>query len=121
MRTHVSLNPLSGFITAVVLTMSVISSPHAQEKIAANAAAPSPSVRIDNFSFTPAEITIAPGTTLTWVNGDDIPHTVAATNKAFRSKVMDTDQHYSFTFTAPGTYDYFCSLHPHMQGKVIVK
>ncbi len=90
-------------------------------QMAENAPAPSPSVRIDNFSFTPAEITIAPGTTLTWVNGDDIPHTVAATNKAFRSKVMDTDQHYSFTFTAPGTYEYFCSLHPHMQGKVIVK
>ncbi|MGA9548086.1 MAG: cupredoxin family copper-binding protein [Rhodomicrobium sp.] len=80
-----------------------------------------PSVRIDNFTFTPQEITITRGTTLTWVNDDDIPHTVAATTQAFRSKAMDTEQKFSFTFTEPGTYEYFCSLHPHMQGKVIVK
>jgi amicyanin len=92
-----------------------------QEKSTGNASTPSATVRIDNFSFTPAEITVAPGTTVTWTNGDDIPNTVTATNKAFRSKAMDTDQHYSFTFTAPGTYEYFCALHPHMQGKVIVK
>ncbi len=121
MRNDVPSKPLGRFITALVVTMGLLSSSQAQEKLAANAPAPSPTVRIDNFSFTPAEIAVAPGTTLTWVNGDDIPHTVAATNKAFRSKVMDTDQRYSFTFTAPGTYDYFCSLHPPMQGKVIVK
>ena len=80
-----------------------------------------PSVHIDNFTFTPQEITIARGTTLTWVNDDDIPHAIAATNKAFRSKAMDTEQKFSFTFTEPGIYEYFCSLHPHMQGKVIVK
>ena len=80
-----------------------------------------PSVHIDNFTFTPQEITITRGTTLTWVNDDDIPHAIAATNKAFRSKAMDTEQEFSFTFTEPGTYEYFCSLHPHMQGKVIVK
>jgi amicyanin len=78
-------------------------------------------VHIDNFTFTPQEITITRGTTLTWVNDDDIPHAIAATNKAFRSKAMDTEQKFSFTFTEPGTYEYFCSLHPHMQGKVIVK
>ena len=78
-------------------------------------------MRIDNFTFTPQEITITRGTTLTWVNDDDIPHTVAATNQTFRSKAMDTEQKFSFTFTEPGTYEYFCSLHPHMQGKVIVK
>ena len=121
MRTHVPLKPLSSFVTVILLTISLIAAPRAQEKPAGNASAPSATVRIDNFSFTPAEITVAPGTTVTWTNGDDIPHTVAATNKAFRSKVMDTDQHYSFTFTAPGTYEYFCSLHPHMRGKVIVK
>ena len=88
---------------------------------AAEEKAPSPMVRIDNFTFTPAEITITAGTTLTWVNGDDIPHTVAATNKAFRSKPMDTDQQYAFTFAAAGTYEDFCSLHPHMKGMVIVK
>jgi amicyanin len=79
------------------------------------------SVHIDNFTFTPQEITITRGTTLTWVNDDDIPHAIAASNKAFRSKAMDTEQKFSFTFSEPGTYEYFCSLHPHMQGKVIVK
>lgn len=88
---------------------------------AARAAAAAPVVRIDNFTFSPAEITIATGTTLTWENADDSPHKIVATGKAFRSQAMDTDESYSFTFTAPGTYDYFCSLHPHMQGKVIVE
>ena len=87
----------------------------------ARAEAASPAVHIDNFTFTPQEITIAPGTTLTWVNNDDIPHAVAATGNAFRSKALDTDQTFSFTFKEPGIYDYFCSLHPHMQGKIIVK
>lgn len=87
---------------------------------AARAAAPAV-VRIDNFTFSPAELTIATGTTLTWMNADDSPHKIVASGKAFRSPALDTDESYSFTFTAPGTYDYFCSLHPHMQGKVIVK
>ena len=94
---------------------------HAGEPAAANQPAVSVTVRIDNFTFTPAEISVAPGTTVTWINGDDIPHTVVAAGKAFRSKVLDTDQSFAFTFTAPGTYDYFCSLHPHMQGRVTVK
>ena len=78
-------------------------------------------VTIDNFSFTPPELSIAVGTTVKWVNHDDIPHNVVATNKAFRSKPLDTDDSYSFTFASAGTYDYFCGLHPKMQGKIIVK
>ena len=84
-------------------------------------AATSPSVHIDNFTFTPQEITVTRGTTVTWVNDDDIPHALATSNKAFRSKAMDTEEKFSFTFKEPGTYEYFCSLHPHMQGKVIVR
>src|SRR3974377_392497 len=91
------------------------------QTLAANAAVTAPAVRIDNFTFTPAEVIVSAGTAVTWVNGDDIPHTVASSSNAFRSKVMDTDQQYSFTFTKPGTYEYFCALHPHMLGKVIVK
>jgi amicyanin len=79
------------------------------------------SVTIDNFSFTSPELTVAVGTTVKWVNHDDIPHNVVATNKAFRSKPLDTDDSYSFTFASAGTYDYFCGLHPKMQGKIIVK
>jgi plastocyanin len=79
------------------------------------------SVAIDNFSFTPKEITVAPGTTITWVNRDDVPHTVVSTDKKFRSKALDTDEQFSFTFTEAGTYNYFCSVHPVMIGKIIVK
>lgn len=79
------------------------------------------SVTIDNFSFTSPELTVAVGTTVKWVNHDDIPHNVVAMNKAFRSKPLDTDDSYSFTFASAGTYDYFCGLHPKMQGKIIVK
>lgn len=78
-------------------------------------------VRIDNFTFGPETVTVAPGTTVTWVNGDDIPHTVVSQTKLFRSKTLDTDDRYTFTFEAPGVYPYFCSLHPHMTGKVVVK
>ena len=78
-------------------------------------------VTIDNFSFTPKELTVAVGTTVKFVNHDDIPHNVVNKDKAFRSKALDTDDSYSFTFASAGTYDYFCGLHPHMQGKIIVK
>ena len=78
-------------------------------------------VTIDNFTFTAPELTVAVGTTVKWVNHDDIPHTVVEKNKAFRSKALDTDDAYSFTFASAGTFDYFCALHPHMVGQVIVK
>jgi plastocyanin len=78
-------------------------------------------VTIDNFTFAPAELMISVGTTVTFDNHDDIPHSVVEKNKLFRSKALDTDESYSFTFTSAGTYDYFCGLHPHMVGKIIVK
>ncbi len=83
--------------------------------------ASAPSVHIDNFTFSPQEIAIPRGGTVTWVNDDDIPHAIAATDKAFRSKAMDTEETFSFKFNNAGIYEYFCSLHPHMQGKVIVR
>ena len=90
--------------------------PPAQEKAAAT------EVKIDNFSFTPPNLTVAAGTTVTWTNRDDIPHTVVSTDdpKAFKSKVLDTDEKFSFTFSKPGTYAYFCSIHPKMTAKVVV-
>jgi amicyanin len=78
-------------------------------------------IKIDNFTFGPPELTIAAGMTVTWVNHDDIPHSVVDKNKAFRSKALDTNNSFSFTFANAGTYDYFCGLHPHMTGKIIVK
>ena len=78
-------------------------------------------VKIGNFTFSPEKITVKVGTTVTWTNEDDIPHTVVEKGLKFRSKALDTDDKFSFTFTAPGVYDYFCSLHPHMTGAVVVQ
>jgi plastocyanin len=78
-------------------------------------------ITIDNFTFAPPDLTVAVGTTVKWVNHDDIPHSVVNKDKAFRSKALDTDDLYSFTFASAGTFEYFCGLHPHMVGKVIVK
>ena len=77
-------------------------------------------VTIDNFTFTPAELKVKVGDTVTWSNHDDIPHTVVSAGK-FRSKAMDTDGTFSFTFTSAGDYKYFCSLHPHMTGTIKVE
>jgi len=79
-------------------------------------------VKIDNFVFTPASLKVAAGTTVTWVNHDDIPHTVVSTDRVlFKSKVLDTDEKFSFTFAKPGKVPYFCSIHPKMTGEVIVR
>ena len=78
-------------------------------------------VKIDNFSFGPAEVTVTPGTTVKWINHDDIPHTVVSTEPAFKSKVLDTDESFSYKFEKPGKYFYFCSIHPKMTATVIVK
>ena len=78
-------------------------------------------VHIDNFTFNPAELTVKPGTSVTWENGDDIPHNVVSSDRTtFRAKVMDTGEKFSFTFSAAGTFEYFCALHPHMQGEIKV-
>jgi plastocyanin len=78
-------------------------------------------VKIDNFTFTPPALTIKAGTQVTWTNHDDIPHTVVENDKTFKSKVLDTDEKFTSTFNKPGTYEYFCSLHPKMTGKIIVQ
>jgi plastocyanin len=79
-------------------------------------------VSIDNFTFSPQKLTVKAGTTVTWTNQDDIPHGIAATNNTFaKSNALDTDNSYSFTFTTPGTYQYFCYIHPHMTGTIVVE
>src|ERR1700683_5549947 len=83
---------------------------------------PSVEVKIDNFSFGPETLAVAAGTTVTWTNNDDVPHTVVSDDKTtFRSKALDTDGKFSYTFTKPGTYNYFCSVHPKMTAKVVVQ
>ena len=88
----------------------------ADQPAAANAA-----VNIDNFVFGPQTITVPVGATVTWTNKDDIPHTSVSTDGVFKSKVLDTDEKFSYTFTKAGTYSYFCSIHPKMTGQVVVK
>ena len=78
-------------------------------------------VKIDNFAYTPQTITVKAGDTVTWTNGDDIPHTVTSKTGVFRSKALDTDDKFTFTFATPGTFPYFCALHPHMTGSIVVE
>jgi amicyanin len=87
----------------------------------ASVQAAGPEVQIDQFTFAPQHVTVKAGTTVTWINDDDVPHTVASSAKLFKSKTLDTKDKFSFTFTTPGTYEYFCSLHPHMTGAVVVE
>jgi plastocyanin len=82
---------------------------------------PTVDVKIDNFSFAPATLTVKAGTQITWTNADDIPHTVISDNQSFKSKVLDTDEKFTFTASKPGTYSYFCSIHPKMTGKLVVE
>jgi plastocyanin len=78
-------------------------------------------VKIDNFTFAPGSVNVPVGTTVRWTNHDDIPHTVVSDDKIFKSKVLDTDEEFTYTFTKPGTYSYFCSIHPKMTAKVVVQ
>ena len=107
---------------AFFMTMHSPQSRASVSRSALSAGAPATSeVKIDNFSFGPAALTISAGTTVTWINRDDIPHTVVSPDKVFKSKVLDTDEKFSFTFDKPGEYGYFCSVHPKMTGKVVVQ
>jgi plastocyanin len=99
-----------GFAIAAVILSLHLGGAHAEE----------PTVNIDNFTFEPRALTVKVGTTVTWKNRDDIPHVVVSAGK-FRSKTLDTDDSFSFTFTSAGDYSYFCSLHPHMTGMIKVE
>jgi plastocyanin len=115
----------SVFGGVVLLLGTTILGPAASDQsfrvLAQEKKAESMEVKIDNFSFGPATLTISVGTTVTWTNRDDIPHTVVSNDGVFKSKVLDTDEKFSFTFSKPGTYPYFCSIHPKMTGKVVVQ
>ena len=100
-----------GLAAALLLALAPVGAAHAAQL----------EVKIDNFTFGPQKLTVKVGDTVTWINEDDIPHTVAATGKQFRSKALDTDGKFSFTFTTAGSYEYFGGLHPHMQGSVVVE
>jgi plastocyanin len=103
----------AGRIAAIALASTLV--------IGGSAKLPTAEVKIDNFSFGPVLLTVAVGTEVTWTNRDDIPHTIVADDKTFKSKALDTDETFSYTFDKPGTYPYFCSIHPHMTGRIVVQ
>lgn len=102
------------FAAACMASLAIIT------PVAAPAATSSAAVDIENFTFNPAELTVHVGSKVTFTNGDDIPHQVVANDGSFRSKALDSGDSFAMAFAKPGTYAYFCGLHPHMQGKVIV-
>jgi plastocyanin len=104
---------------AASIVLALVALPTAEKSIAAGS--PAVEVKIDNFSFTPPTLTVKAGTQITWTNADDIPHTVVSDDQAFKSEVLDTDEKFTFTASKPGTYPYFCSIHPKMTGKVVVE
>jgi plastocyanin len=109
-----------GAATATLLAAVVI--PTWTQTASAQNAAPAGAVSIDNFTFTPQSLKVKAGTTVTWTNKDDIPHGIASSDNAFKkSKALDTDDSFSYTFTTPGTFQYFCYIHPHMVGTVVVE
>lgn len=123
MQKQSSLTILGSAVILLVLSAAFIgcseAGPHLA--VAVQAASPATEIKIDNFSFTPPELTVPAGATVTWTNRDDIPHTIVSSEQKFKSKALDTNDAYSFTFTEPGTYQYFCGLHPKMVGKIVVE
>jgi plastocyanin len=87
---------------------------------AAGLSAAAAEIRIDNFTFSPQTLTVAQGTTITWVNRDDTPHRLAGTANQFKSPVLDTDETFTWTAAEPGKVAYFCTMHPHMTGTIVV-
>lgn len=118
MRYHVKA--FAGSLVAGAAAFFILTPPVWPVAAAVAASPPPQLVHIANFTFAQAAITVKRGSTVTWVNDDDIPHTVVAVDKSFKSKVLDTGDRFTFTFAKPGQFAYFCSIHPHMTGKVIV-
>lgn len=117
---------IASFAASVIIAMVLLlaGSPNVTANVTANdqqPAAANAAVNIDNFVFGPQTITVPVGATVTWTNKDDIPHTSVSTDGVFKSKVLDTDEKFSYTFTRAGTYPYYCTIHPKMTGKVVVQ
>ena len=108
-------------IAAAILAGAAAGGALAALPTATPATAQAPVVTIGNFTFGPMTLTVPVGSQVTWLNADDVPHTVVAVDQTFHSRPIDSDERFSFVFTKPGVYSYFCSLHPRMIGKVIVK
>jgi plastocyanin len=112
---------VAGFIASVIVALVLLMAGSPIVRAADQPSAANAAVNIDNFVFGPQTITVPVGATVTWTNKDDIPHTSVSTEGVFKSKVLDTDEKFSYTFTKAGTYSYYCTIHPKMTGKVVVQ
>ncbi len=110
-----------GMTAVITLAMILCAAGKASLTSAAENQPAGVAVNIDNFSFSSMTLSVPAGTTVTWTNKDDVPHNVVSTDKLFASPVLDTDEKFSYTFTKPGTYAYYCSIHPKMTAKVVVE
>lgn len=111
---------LAGLIVAALAVFGTLFLRPVQAK-SAEAETHGSEIRVDNFTFGPETLSVRTNTTVTWVNKDDVPHVIASNDGLFKSKALDTDDKFSYTFSKPGTYGYFCAIHPKMVGKVIVQ
>ena len=114
---------VAGFIAPLMIATLLLcaGSPNVMASNNDKTSAATAAVKIDNFVFGPQTLTVPVGTTVTWTNNDDIPHTSVSTEGVFKSKVLDTDEKFSYTFTKAGTYPYYCTIHPKMTGQVVVQ
>jgi plastocyanin len=110
----------AGLATPVLIAMLLLVAGSTSVTANDQPSAATAEVKIDNFVFGPQTLTVPVGATVTWTNKDDIPHTAVSTDGVFKSKVMDTDEKFSYTFAKAGTYSYYCSVHPKMTGKIVV-
>ena len=108
-------------LTIALVTMALVLVIALRSAPATGQSAQATDIRVDNFTFSPETLTVPANSTVTWTNKDDVPHVIASTDGLFRSKGLDTDDHYSFKFTKSGTYNYFCAMHPKMTGKIVVQ
>jgi plastocyanin len=116
-KRNVFLSSLALMLPLALATVLVLHPTRAKSEDKASAL----EVRVDNFTFGPDTLTVPVNSTVTWINKDDLPHTIASTDGVFKSKALDTEDKYSYTFTKAGTYAYFCSIHPKMVGKIVVQ
>jgi plastocyanin len=106
---------------AILITMAAARPRTSGATLAEEKTANETAIKIDNFTFAPATVTIHVGDAVRWTNHDDIPHNVVSEDKSFKSEVLDTDENFGYTFTKAGTYSYYCSIHPRMTGKIVVQ
>jgi plastocyanin len=118
MRKKLFFNGLVFVLSLVLVAVLILRPTRARSE---DAKASPTQVRVDNFSFGPDTLTVPANSTVTWVNKDDVPHVITSSDGLFKSKALDTDDKYSYTFTKAGTYSYYCSIHPKMVGKIVVQ